>query len=184
MCFFATLGVCGEKNSAAIPSRVTVQWDSQSFALKLTGVANRQMLGRNVYLVSSYCEQDPSLTTPENVLAFQGMKQLRIRMLKQLPSSVIAHMIRRSFDFCDKENHLGDEFKRIEDYIGSHTIEVGHTILLTSLAGKGVSCRVHEHEPIVIEKPAVAHVIWTIYFGDPPYHGEAMRRKLTRLLTK
>ena len=150
--------------------------------MKLTGYAIRDVLGRRVYLISSYCEDPSALDTAADLLAFKGLKQLRIRILRKVPSSIIARMIRLSFVAYDTEKQLGEEISRIDAYLRDHQFEVGDEIILTSLDAKGLSCRVNEGEPIVVMKPALCRVVWSIYFGDPAYHGEYMPLRLTSMI--
>lgn len=163
-----------------LAATVTVERDGAAVKMTLTGFANRKLLGRNVYLISSYCAQFEELETPADVLAFAGPKQLRIRMLCDLPSNVVATMIRRSFDAYDDQKQLTEEIRRIDDYLRDHRFRTGDEIILTTLDGTGLSCRVNSDEPEMVSNPALPRVVWSIYFGNPAYHGPYMPRQLTR----
>ncbi len=170
------------KQPHVLPSEVVIDGEHGPVVMKLTGYANRELLGRKVYLISSYCDHRSTVENAADLLAFEGMKQLRIRMLRRLPSSLIASTIRRSFDACDKQNQLADEIKLIEDHLRTHPFDVGDEIILTSLEATSISCQINDAEPIVVHKPALVQVVWSVYFDDPPYLGKSIPRGLTRLI--
>ena len=147
------------------PVELNHQSDGMVHRLKLTGTAVRKAMLLKVYQIASYCDDSTSPTCVDTLAAADVPKQLCLTMERDIPASILSRGFKEAFEKNDPEGKFADESKTMLDHMLKAPLKEGESVWITHRPGQGITVRVRDEEPIAVNNPEFAHLVWRVYMG-------------------
>ena len=165
------------------PVAVSAEIGGKKAEMRLTGHAVRRAMRIRFYKIGSYCCETIQPTDVDNLAAADVPKQLLLVMERDISSAILERSFRETFEKNDPDKKFVAEIQTMLDYMTSTALKKGEHVVITHLPKGGVSVRGRNQEPIVVNNPAFATVVWNVYMG-PKGVSEELRTGLGSRLGK
>jgi len=165
------------------PVSVSAEISGKKAEMKLTGHAVRKALGIRFYKIGSYCCETIAPTDVDSLAAVDAPKQLLLVMERDVSQAILERSFRETFEKNDPDKKFVAEIQTMLDYMAGSPLKRGEHVVITHLPNAGVSVRGRNQEPIVVQNPAFATVVWNVYMG-PKGVSEDLRTGLGKRLAK
>lgn len=165
------------------PLAVTAEIGGKKAEMRLTGHAVRRAMRIRFYKIGSYCCETVQPTDVDSLAAADVPKQLLLVMERDISSAILERSFRETFEKNDPDKKFVVEIQKMLDYMTSTALKKGEHVVITHLPKGGVSVRGRDQEPIVVNNPAFATVVWNVYMG-PKGVSEELRTGLGSRLAK
>ena len=157
------------------PPSVKFTHDGRERVLDLTGEAKRNFLVFKVYRMAHYLESgaDPGAAEEiplERIFSNEVAKQVTLRFLRDLPKEKIQNEMRKSILKNTKPEWLKTGATSLERFIKAIDRDVAKDdqFSIRCLPGGKTIAYYNEEESLVIDDPAFAKMLWSMWFGDKP----------------
>lgn len=165
------------------PVEVTAEIGGKKAEMRLTGHAVRRAMRIRFYKIGSYCCDSIAPPNVDSLAAADVPKQLLLVMERDISSAILERSFRETFEKNDPDNKFGPEIKTMLDYMTQSPLKKGEHVVITHLPKLGISVRGRNQEPIVVNNPAFATVVWNVYMG-PKGVSDELREGLGSRLSK
>ena len=165
--------LAGELEGVKMPDTLEVAGKQ----LKLNGMGLRKKFFFNVYVAGLYVES-PS-KDPAALVQADGIKRVKMSMLRDLSRDQIAEAIREGFDKNNKAQ-LPQLKARLENFIAQMptAVKKGDVLELTYLPGKGTEVTAKSGEATHIEGKDFADALFSVWLGKFPVDEDLKRGML------
>lgn len=165
------------------PVAVSAEIGGKKADMRLTGHAVRRAMRIRFYKIGSYCCETVQPADVDSLAAADVPKQLLLVMERDISSAILERSFRETFEKNDPDKKFVVEIQKMLDYMTSTALKKGEHVVITHLPKGGISVRGRNQEPIVVNNPAFATVVWNVYMG-PKGVSEELRTGLGSRLAK
>jgi hypothetical protein len=144
---------------------ISNQFNGKPMRLILTGTAVRTKYGFRVYAIGSYVQEGVKVHTGEELVRVSAAKQLHLIFEREVDGATMARSFRDAIAMNHPEPAFGTELATLESYFEARAVRRGDQIVLKSIPGRGLSCEMMGHPPVLIENPSFAQAAWEAYLG-------------------
>ncbi|MCE9606970.1 MAG: chalcone isomerase family protein [Planctomycetia bacterium] len=169
------------EHEGIFPVVVRAEVGGKPAEMRLTGQAIRKAFGIKFYKIGSYCCETISPTNVDALAAADVPKQLLLVMERDVSEAVLSRSFRETFEKNDPDKKFVKEIQTMLDYMTSSPLKKGEHVLITHLPQTGVSVRGRNQDPITVDNPAFAEVVWNVYMGPKGVSDELRTGLGTRL---
>jgi Chalcone isomerase-like len=185
-CLFLAAGLLGT-TSFAVPVQevgvVECVIGDKTVKMLLTGSAVRTKHFLKIYTIDSYIEQGVKVRTPEDMIAIDQPKQLRICMLRSVDGPTMADAFTEILRINFPEPAFAEELKTVVKILESQDTQKGDAICFSHIPKVGLHCKTANDKTYLIRNVDFSKAVWGNYFGKHNV-SEAMKKNLLSRLPK